>query len=92
MLVGYARVSTQEQDLALQLDALKTVGCTKVFEERLRARSANGRLSKRPSSTCARATPWWSGSFSIRARSIAHPSHFPGLSFDKSSLSVGAGA
>ena len=33
MLVGYARVSTQEQDFALQLDALKTAGCTKVFEE-----------------------------------------------------------
>jgi DNA invertase Pin-like site-specific DNA recombinase len=34
MLVGYARVSTQEQDLALQLDALETAGCKKVFEEK----------------------------------------------------------
>ena len=34
MLVGYARVSTQEQDLALQLDALRTAGCAKVFEEK----------------------------------------------------------
>jgi DNA invertase Pin-like site-specific DNA recombinase len=34
MLVGYARVSTQEQDLALQLDALQTAGCSRVFEEK----------------------------------------------------------
>ena len=34
MLVGYARVSTQEQDLALQLDALRAAGCDKVYEEK----------------------------------------------------------
>jgi len=32
--VGYARVSTVDQDPALQLDALASAGCTKVFEDR----------------------------------------------------------
>lgn len=34
MLIGYARVSTQHQDLALQLDALTQIGCDKVFTEK----------------------------------------------------------
>lgn len=34
MLIGYARVSTDEQDTALQLDALKRQGVTRVFEEK----------------------------------------------------------
>jgi DNA invertase Pin-like site-specific DNA recombinase len=33
MKIGYARVSTQEQSLALQLDALCKAGCRKVYEE-----------------------------------------------------------
>ncbi len=33
MLIGYARVSTDEQDHALQLDALRDVGCEKLFVE-----------------------------------------------------------
>lgn len=32
--VGYARVSTIDQDPALQLDALATAGCAKVFDDR----------------------------------------------------------
>jgi DNA invertase Pin-like site-specific DNA recombinase len=43
MLVGYARVSTQEQDLALQFDALRVAGCSKVFEEK-----ASGAQRERP--------------------------------------------
>jgi DNA invertase Pin-like site-specific DNA recombinase len=34
-MVGYARVSTQEQDLALQRDALAGIGCDEVFEDRV---------------------------------------------------------
>ncbi len=34
MLIGYARVSTDDQDLALQRAVLEGVGCKRIYEER----------------------------------------------------------
>ncbi|MEL6307781.1 MAG: recombinase family protein [Chloroflexota bacterium] len=34
MKIGYARVSTQDQDVALQIDALEAAGCERIYQEK----------------------------------------------------------
>ena len=47
-LIGYARVSTAEQDTALQTDALRKAGCKRVFED-----TGSGAQVDRPGLTAA---------------------------------------
>ena len=35
MLMGYARVSTQDQNLEIQLNQLSALGCEKIFQEKI---------------------------------------------------------
>jgi len=46
MKIGYARVSTAEQNLDLQRDALEGVGCKRIYEEQ-----ASGKNTERPALT-----------------------------------------
>ena len=48
MLIGYARVSTDDQNLDLQRDALRLIGCEKIYEDRI-----SGAKAARPGLTMA---------------------------------------
>lgn len=41
--IGYARVSSVDQDFQIQVDALENVGCHKIFTEKKSGTSKNGR-------------------------------------------------
>jgi DNA invertase Pin-like site-specific DNA recombinase len=71
-LIGYARVSTGDQNLSPQLDALKAAGCTRVFEEH-----ASGAMRSRPQLAQALATVKQGDTLLVAridrlARSLAH--------------------
>lgn len=44
MIIGYARVSTQEQNLDLQLQALEKYGCERIYQESVSTRKRNKRV------------------------------------------------
>ena len=41
MLIGYARVSTDDQNLAMQTSELNEIGCTKIYEDKISGTKTN---------------------------------------------------
>ena len=62
MLVGYARVSTVDQDPACQLRALEERGCENVFTDRCSGKQAARPQLPRRWTSCTPPIPSWSES------------------------------
>lgn len=41
MKIGYARVSTRDQNLDLQIEALEKAGCEKIYQEKISGTTKN---------------------------------------------------
>ena len=69
-LIGYARVSTEEQGTDPQLDELRAAGCATVREEHASGADRTRPVLARLLREIAPARPWsWSGSTASPARS-----------------------
>ena len=58
---GYARVSTQDQRLAMKRDALKPTGCALLYEATPEGHAPCGPVSTKPWPSWGQARCWWSG-------------------------------
>ena len=58
-LIGYARCSTDKQDLTAQIEALAELGVASTLTRVLPAQTAPGLAWIRPWPRCERVTPWW---------------------------------
>ena len=41
MLIGYARVSSDEQDLGIQVEQFTRIGCEKIYQDKASGKSAD---------------------------------------------------
>ncbi len=79
MLIGYARVSTQDQNLDLQTEALAKAGCKKIFDDKISGATPRDRGSLKCRKPSAMATHWscgnstdWAAAASILSTSSAN--------------------
>jgi len=77
MLIGYARVSTDDQNLDLQRAALNEVGCTRIYKEKLSGASRRGRVDYGLEGDVPAASHWFFRSDSTTVRSGFRMRHGP---------------